>query len=178
MKHLSTSGSVALALALICPPQLTAESPWYAEGITFTGDAGGGWNLQWQPTSGRGYFMQFSEDLVNWYFFPVLVAGQIEAQRWWMDSDGDRFFTRLCIVDGIGENPWDGDIDGDGLGNLFEVMNGLNPFKVDSDGNGSADSEGDADGDGLLTAGEFTRSTNPFWMDHPDVQLEVEVKGF
>jgi hypothetical protein len=102
----------------------------------------------------------------------------VEQQRWWMDSDGDKFFVRLRLATGYPGDAWDGDYDGDGLSNLFEVQMGLDPFSADSDGDGNPDTTGDDDGDGLITGNEDAFKKNPLWMDHPDVKLKARAAAF
>ena len=58
----------------------------------------------------------------------------------------------------VGQNDADADCDGDGLTNIEEIENGLNPL----DGR---DAIGDIDGDGLTNLEEKTLGTNPFNED-------------
>jgi hypothetical protein len=51
------------------------------------------------------------------------------------------------------------DFDGDGLPNELEINLGLDPTKMDSDGNGIADGDEDQDGDGLINAEELALGT-------------------
>ena len=59
-----------------------------------------------------------------------------------------------------------GDTDGDGLGDLWEVENGLNP----ADASGANGAQGDPDGDGVSNAAEQAAGTDPF---NADLSLHV-----
>ncbi len=137
-----------------------------------------GWKMVWLPDPEDVAFVQFSEDLVHWLYFPVIVFGTEEQQRWWMDSDGSKFFVRLRLAAGFEGDAWDGDYDGDGLSNLFEVTNGSDPFSADTDGDGNNDATGDSDGDGMATGRENDLKKDPFWMDHPEVKLKACIANF
>jgi hypothetical protein len=149
-----------------------------AQPVDLERSTGGGWNMVWLPDPDDVAFLQFSEDLERWFYFPAIVHGTVEQQRWWMDSDGDKFFVRLRLATGYPGDAWDGDYDGDGLSNLFEVQMGLDPFSADSDGDGNPDTTGDDDGDGLITGNEDAFKKNPLWMDHPDVKLKARAAAF
>ena len=58
-----------------------------------------------------------------------------------------------------------GDYDGDGLSNALEYKLGLDPTKVDSNGDGIPDGAEDSDGDGLTNAQELALGTDPSKAD-------------
>ena len=72
-----------------------------------------------------------------------------------LDKAGD-YLVQLTVNDGEFDhsdtmmiNVSDGDLDGDGLDSSFELENGLNPAKEDSDGDGIVDGAEDEDADNL-----------------------------
>ena len=81
------------------------------------------------------------------------------------DTDGDGFGDNVDVfpndpnehidndTDGVGDNA-DADDDNDGLPDLFEITNGLDPLNA-------ADRNGDADDDGFTNAHEFAAGTDP-----------------
>lgn len=60
------------------------------------------------------------------------------------------------------------DSDGDGLGDVFEMTVGLDPFLIDSDDDGTNDADEDLDGDTLDGAQEQAAGTDPFDPDSDD----------
>jgi hypothetical protein len=86
------------------------------------------------------------------------------------DDDNDRL--RDSIELSIGTNPFNGDSDGDGLGDYLEASTpfDLDPLSDDSDGDGIKDGDEDSDGDGLTNILEVkTHRTNP---NLPDTDLD------
>lgn len=146
--------------------------------MDFTQGLQGTFNADWQGVGARTYFMQFSMDLRTWHYAPFIDFGDGEHNRG-IESDADKFFLRLHYGDFPGINSLDdamnADFDGDGLSNIFEVMNGYNPFDTDSDDNGVPDSAEDLDEDGMLTLYEQATGCNPLAKDNPAVKLSVVV---
>ncbi|WP_172683375.1 Ig-like domain-containing protein [Verrucomicrobium spinosum] len=96
--------------------QLTQESP-------------GVYNLSWWGRSGWTYFIQQSEDLVNWQYVPVVEAGGGEVISWGFSSTAERQFFRLRLSDApAGGDPGAADFDGDGMGNAQELAAGGDPL--------------------------------------------------
>ena len=99
----------------------------------------------WWGRTGRTYFLQYSEDLVNWYYFPDdylgLVLGEnAVVSRGFSISGPTRFFLRLKYPDPPLPDPVYGDFDGDKVPNIFEILVGTDPFSVaDTDGDGMSD---------------------------------------
>lgn len=135
-------------------------------------------NADWEGVAARTYFMQFSINLEDWHFAPFIDFGDGEHSRG-IESDAEKFFVRLHYGDFPGINSLDdamsADFDGDGLNNLFEVMNGFNPYETDSDNNGIPDGAEDVDEDGKPSIFEQTSGTNPIKEDNPAVKLIVVV---
>jgi N-acetylmuramoyl-L-alanine amidase len=139
------------------------------------------WNLDWEGIAGRTYFLQHSEDLVSWQYFPLIESGNDETLGWGFASSADKFFVRLRYTDIVTNDPDNADFDGDGLTNWEEIfIYGTDPFNSDSDGDGMpdgwevmngfnpthpADADEDADGDGLTNLQEYELGTEP---NNPD----------
>ena len=98
------------------------------------------WNLDWEGIAGRTYFLQHSEDLVGWQYFPLIESGNDETLGWGFASSADKFFVRLLYTDIAVSDPDNADFDGDGLTNWEEIfIYGTDPFNADSDGDGITD---------------------------------------
>ncbi len=176
-------------MRIICPTRIPAVlalglisaaiSPFApAQPTDLQRSSGGGWNYVWSPNPADVAFLQVSEDLQNWLYLPAIVHGTPEEQRWWLDSNAGKLFVRLRLATGFTGDAWTGDYDNDGLSNLFEVTNGLDPFSSDTNGDGNNDATGDSDADGLITGNEDAFKKNPFWMDHPEVKLKARASNF
>jgi len=137
------------------------------------------WRFDWVGTTGWTWFIQWSEDLVTWHYFPVIEHGT-DFDYFELSTDADRFFLRLRFIHNDENSPGfvdpeTGDFDGDGLSNLFEVMHGLDPFSTDSDGDLVLDGAEDEDLDGSVNTTEAVAGRNPAVKDHPAVKLSVVV---
>jgi len=98
------------------------------------------WNLDWEGIAGRTYFLQHSEDLVSWQYFPLIESGSDETLGWGFASSDDKFFVRLRYTDEPTIDPDNADFDGDGLTNWQEVaIYDTDSFNPDSDGDGIPD---------------------------------------
>lgn len=174
MKRLPYRTLAALALLTATAGGDPAPQPQ----VEFTQGAQGTFNADWEGVSGRTYFTQFSLDLETWHYAPFIDFGEDPHSRG-IQSDSDKFFLRLHYGDFPGitslEDAMNADLDGDGLSNIFEVMNGFNPFDTDSDDNGIPDGAEDTDQDGSLTLVEQMTGRNPQVKDHPAVKLSVIV---
>lgn len=106
--------------------------------------------LSWVGQNGKNYFMEWSTDLKEWGFMPMVSAGTGGPLAFGFESDTDKFFVRLRYSDHVTLDPKNDDFDGDGLSNWEEVSAwDTNPFAKDSDGDGIHDGHSDTDTDGI-----------------------------
>ena len=122
----------SVVLAFICHAQIGQPKPVLSKGMSQT------WNLAWDGIVGRTYFVQHSDDLVNWRYFPVVESGMGQLLGYEVVPSGKKMFLRLVYTDlPSGGNPEAADFDNDGISNLDELQAGLDPFHfadLDSDG--------------------------------------------
>jgi hypothetical protein len=99
------------------------------------------WRFKWWGRQGRTYFIQHSDNLLDpWQWVPAIESGNDSVREWGFTTTGDKFFVRLKCSDIPTTDPSNADFDGDGVPNLFEVLNGFNPFGlVDAAANGMPD---------------------------------------
>lgn len=148
------------------------------------------YSFLWWGHEGRTYFMQRSDDLVAWNYFPEIKSGAGAVVQYNFTTSGDRIFTRLQHTDLPTSDPDNDDFDSDGISNLDEITmapvpgNPLDASSHDGDSmpddwenfygldstvdNGSADEEPD----GLINADEFTWRTDPNDGDTDDDGLK------
>ena len=113
--------------------QVPQPSPTLSPGASNT------WNLDWEGVYGRGYFLQHSDDLVSWQYFPIMEMGWGSTIPYGFASSAERFFVRLRYTDDTSDFYW-GDYDGDGISNWEEIhTHGIDPFNADTDGDGVPD---------------------------------------
>lgn len=142
--------------------------------------------VTWAPTS---------EDLEEEFAFRLRVSdgdGGTDTQSWTVslrvpDADGDGVLDAQDNCPGLGNadqadldgdlvgDACDVDIDGDGLNQRQETINGSDPRSTDTDGDGISDGDEvaggtdpaaqDGDGDGISDPEELERGTNPSLAD-------------
>jgi len=139
-----------------------------------------GHSFQWTGVPRHTYFIQHSNNLGNqvgdWTFFPVIESGGGDFDYGFVTSSS-RLFLRLKYTDIPTNDPANADFDGDGLGSLFELLNGLDPLMLDTDGDGTPDGAADREGDGTLDGFEAATGRDPAIKDHPTVGLGVNIIG-
>jgi hypothetical protein len=173
MKHITEFG-LGAAMLLTCTGTLFADPPTDPQSqVAFEAGSSGTWNMDWEGVVGRVYFIQWSIDLLEWNYLPVIEAGE-DISSFGAASSSDKFFLRLHYANFDPEDSdyldaENADYDNDDMSNLFEVMNGFNPFVFDA--------IADPDGDGLNNANEQTAGTDPKSKDNPAVKLSVVVTG-
>lgn len=112
------------------------------------------YRFSWWGTAGQTYFIQHSEDLVDWNYVPIIEPGADAVVEWGFTSDADRFFLRLKWVGGDGVDPYTRDSDNDGIPDAWEVTRGFDPFD-------SADALLDLDEDDYSNLQEWQNGTDP-----------------
>ena len=162
------------------------------EGVRFTITPGPSGSIKytffWRGRLGRTYFLQHSEDLINWTYFPEVVisgTGEIICYEFFVCGT-DRCFLRLKYPkpDIATNDPAGADFDGDKVCNLLETELFTDPLDfADTDGDGMSDdwekrfglapgnpadgSPGaDLDEDGLSNLAEY--QAGPFGSDPTD----------
>ncbi len=139
--------------------------------LEFEAGTGGTWNLSWDGSDGHTYFLQFSDDLKEWQYFPRIETGHDEGLGWGLFADGALFFVRIQCTNASYVDPEFDDYDGDDIRNWIEVKHlNTNPLSDHTAGNADPDNEIDSDDDGLPDYLEFemygTIASNPAMTDY------------
>lgn len=101
------------------------------------------WQFDWTGEEGITWFVQGSDNLEDWHYYPLVDFG-VEHDTVDFTSSSPRYFMRLQHTDipPIAGNAEAMDFDGDGLPSLFEVsIFGTDPLVFDSDGDLIGDAE-------------------------------------
>ena len=133
-----------------------------------------GYSLQWSGMPNHTCFIMYSTDLQDWSFFPEMEYGSGNFDYGFTTSS-DKLFLRLKYTSVLTTNPEQADFDGDGVGSLYEITHGLDPFKTDTDGDGTLDGAADRDDDGSVDSSESASGQDPLVEDNPAVKLNVSV---
>jgi YD repeat-containing protein len=132
---------------LLAATNLTNADPEPQPQISFTEGAGGTWNTDWSGVALRTYFIEWSLDLENWQYAPLVDFGT-GLKSFGINTQGEeKFFVRLRYVDDTTvttlQEARDADFDNDGIPNYYEVEDLFtNPLDKESAG-------GDSDTDEL-----------------------------
>lgn len=151
-----------LAWLLAATSSVVAQQDQNQE-IEVTGTASA--NVTWDSVDGRSYFLQYSTDLVNWNYFPLIEYGDGTPQfSYGFEANGSKVFSRLHYIDApfIG-NVEDADFDKDGISNWNEIKTGgsnTKPFEYSSAGDGISDYQLDRDGNNLSDGWELEQGPN------------------
>ncbi len=105
--------------------------------------------FNWWGRSGMSYFVRCSEDLVNWFYLPLLVSGADAVSGVDYQPRSGRLFMKLEIE----ADPFHVDRDNDGMSDGWEIINELDP--------GRNDAAEDPDGDGLTNIEECVLQCKP-----------------
>ena len=145
--------TVQLFLPLSCFLGLSTAllgNPTSQPNVSFTPVTSNTWHADWQGVAGRTYFFQWSLDLMQWHYAPLVEFGT-DLKSFGIDTQGEeKFFIRLHYADDTTvttlQQAKDANFDQDGIPNGFEVEQlGSNPFDKNSAG-GESDADGMADG--------------------------------
>ena len=148
----------------------------------------GAYTFSWWGRAGRTYFIQQSDDLINWTYLPVIESGAEQVIQWGFTSTQARFFLRLKYSDIPTNDPFDADFDGDGVSNWDELLQGTDPLVANVDANGlpldwetfygiapGTDPTSMPDGDGLTLLQKYQQGIAPGAKDNPAVKLLVNI---
>ena len=167
----------------------TSTSP--NEGSQLSHDASTGiYSLYWWGRTGNTYFIQHSEDLTNWIYFPEIKPGLNAVLGENFQTNAAKFFVRLRISNIPTTDPFNADFDGDHVSNQDELLYHTDPLSSqDTDINGfpddweiryfghlGVDRDFDSDGDGVSNLQEWTNRTDPtdyFNGILPELQISI-----
>ena len=126
------SWSLCLSALLLLSANLSfaqPTEPWENEGQSLSEDpVTGDMTYQWWGKSGRTYFIQSSEDLMDWTYIPIIEPGIDDWVEWGFSFTADSIFLRLKFSDISTTNPDTADFDGDNIGNWDELLQESDPF--------------------------------------------------
>ncbi len=88
----------------------------------------GTYSFSWWGRAGRAYFLQQSDNLLNWTYLPVIESGADQVLQWGFTSNQPRFFLRLESTDQPTSDPYSDDFNGDGLSNWQNLLQGSDPL--------------------------------------------------
>lgn len=139
--------------------------------------------IGWHGEDSHVYFLQFSDDLSEWFYAPEIREGEDELIAYGGWSDSPKLFFRVQYTNQSYTDPRRDDFDSDGLENWVEVeLLGSDPLDATSHGSQDSDGDGlsdltealwgvsshylaDTDGDGLDDAVELALGLNPLIAD-------------
>ena len=147
---------LAALLLIGCPSLAFAQLPLQATPeITRTDDSV---NIDWKSTKGSTYFVQYSLDLIEWKYLPVIKAGTGAPIAYGLKTGNDRMFVRLHYTNTPASDIFGADMDGDSISNWDEVRTGgtgTSPLIADTNGDGQIDYFNDRDSNGLADGWEL-----------------------
>lgn len=171
--HVNSTAVLITVLVLTSGIRAAVDPP--QPNMVFSTAAPGTFAADWQGIEGRTYFMQWSQDLLNWHYAPFIDFGDGMHSRGLASSTPKGFFRLHC-----GDFPEitnldqarNADLDNDGLSNLFEVTYGYDPFDPTSTVDGN-DNTLDPDKDGIGNHSEQVQACSPMQKDNPLLMLQV-----
>jgi len=103
---------------LLCGSAWSQTASDLNEGTQIAYDAlNGVYTFSWWGVEGRTYFVQQSDNLVNWVYLPLIESGDDEMMGYGFETDADWLFFRLVFTDHPTEDPAAADFDNDGISN-------------------------------------------------------------
>ncbi|GEM_PF-6134771 len=168
-------GMVFVVLGLAAGLRAQTADDLY-EGIHLeAGAVEGEFTLKWWGREGRTYFILTSETLFDWTYVPVIESGADEVIEWGFSTTASGFFVKLRHTDATYEGePEDADFDGDGVGNMEELLDGTDPFNADTDGDGWTDHEEKQLGTDAQNVNSYPNSENYGSVALNSVRVEYE----
>jgi len=144
MKYGLLCSTALLAGALVFPELKAQTGQDLNEGSQLeTGPSADSYQFSWWGRPGVTYFLQSSENLMDWKFFRLIEPGKEDLSAWGFGTTADGLFLRLAYTEEETLDPWNEDIDGDGIGNYDELLLGLHPFESAAALNPALDEDGD-----------------------------------
>lgn len=131
-----------LALPILAPFAFAQSATDLNQGLSLQliPSTPGAYEARWWGGAGRTYFLERSTDLAApWEYFPVIETGHDAAIAYGFFTESPRVFIRVRYIEQTYDNPYDLDLDGDGLSNQQEFLRHGNPFLSDTDGDGIPD---------------------------------------
>lgn len=180
MKRLSLPVLVCCGCFGSCLSALQAADPE----PTFEELGASSYRFDWTGEAGLTYFVQYSQDLQNWQYFPLIDHGVVHdpVDVTPLDASNNplaKYFMRLVYTDVPTTDAEGDDFDGDGMSNIAELSL-MQSDPLSDDGFADTDADGlpdvlelfwfgdltqsaatDSDGDGLLNGDEFGAGTSP-----------------
>lgn len=136
--HLSLIALVAGSVAIFASPPPDADS--LNAGLTLSQDnSTEAFQLTWWGIDQHFYFVEYSEDLIEWNFLPIFAVGEDAALGWGFTLNADKMFFRAIYTNDSDSELMQSDLDGDGLTVYQEYLIGSDPFNPDTAGDGIFD---------------------------------------
>lgn len=168
---------LSACLLLVCPSQ--AEEPESQPQVEFQKGSGGFWDVDFDGSENRTFFIQWSENLSGWSYAMTMDFGESPMTHHIYTDSAPKFFVRLVYEDydwvGSLEFAEIADFDGDGIPNLYEIETlGTDPLDKSSDG-GDSNSNGIPDGYELYHFGTLGSSALGDDPDGDGLANQIEV---
>ncbi|BCX48615.1 hypothetical protein HAHE_25230 [Haloferula helveola] len=129
----------------------------------------GSFEVNWHGEDDHVYFLQFSDNLSDWFYCPDIREGFDESIAYGFWSNSPALFLRVQTTNQSYSNPVLEDFDSDGIANWVEVeLLSSDPLNADSDGDTIGDAAEDTDGDGILDVNEALWGVSSHYLADTD----------